>query len=60
MDVAKQFKIGPLDIALEFPNGATLAYNGLTLEELKLNRQELNAIRLPQSRQKRQSLLVDG
>jgi hypothetical protein len=32
----------------------------LTLEELKLNNQELNAFRLPQSRVKKEPLLVDG
>lgn len=36
-----------------------IRYNGLTLEELKLNRQEINAIKLPQSRLKKEFMLID-
>lgn len=31
VEVSKQFKVGPLDVALEYPNDAILKYNGLTL-----------------------------
>ena len=37
-----------------------IKHNGLTLEELKLNHQELNAVKLPQSRLKKEPLLIDG
>lgn len=37
-----------------------IRYNGLTLEELKLNCQEINAIKLPQSRLKKEPMLIDG
>lgn len=47
-------------MCLEFPNSSAIKYNGLTLEQLKLNNQELNAIRLPQSRLKKQVMLIDG
>jgi hypothetical protein len=60
VDVSKQFKIGPLDMCFEYPNSAAIRHNGLTLEELKLNRQEVNAIKLPQSRLKKVPLVVDG
>lgn len=60
LEVAKQFKIGPLDITLEYQSNFPIKHNGLTLEELKLNKQELNAIRLSQSRLKKEPLLVDG
>ena len=60
LEVSKQFKIGPLDMCLEYQNNTMIKHNGLTLEELKLNGQEINAIKLPQSRLKKVSLLTDG
>lgn len=39
VEVSKQFKMGPLDMCFEYPNSESIKYNGLTLEELKLNRQ---------------------
>ena len=46
-------------MCFEYPNSSVIKYNGLTLEELKLNGQEVNAIRLPQSRLKKEPLLVE-
>ena len=60
VEVSKQFKIGPLDMCFEYPNNIMIKYNGLTLEELKLNGQEVNAIKAPQSRLKKEPLTVDG
>ncbi len=60
IEVSKQFKIGPLDMCFQYPNSSTIKHNGLTLEELKLNKQEVNAIKLPQSRLKKDALLIDG
>ena len=59
-EVSKQFKIGPLDIALEYPDRDYIRHNGLTLEELQLNMVELNAMKLPQSRCKKEDILLDG
>ena len=60
MDVSKQFKVSPLDMCFEYPNNIMIKYNGLTLEELKLNGQEINAIKIPQSRLKKEALIIDG
>lgn len=38
IEVASQFEIDPLDMALEYPNNVMIKYNGLTLEELQLNK----------------------
>ena len=59
VDVSKQFKISPLDMCFEYPNNIMIKYNGLTLEELKLNRQEINAIKVPQSKAKKEPLVID-
>lgn len=59
-EVAVQFKVGPLDIGLEFPNLEIIRFHGLTLEELKLNGQELNAVKLPQSRSRTEPMTANG
>ena len=47
-------------MGLEFPNIEIIKHHGLTLEELKLNGQELNAVKLPQSRSKTEPLEEKG
>lgn len=59
-EVSNQFKLGPLDIGLEIHDFDIIKYHGLTLEELKLNGQVLNAVKLPQSRCKIEPMIVDG
>lgn len=47
-------------MCFEYPNNLMIKHNGLTLEELKLNGQEVNAIKAPQSRLKKELLIFDG